>query len=460
MKEKVKWMLILFMLLICVFIGASWVDSAVLCGMQIVSAEQRVNLTEGLEYVENAEGIENLLNYENQSIPYDQQTNTFYVSQNMNTEDFEGSFSLCEKGIIYLDKDDYIHDKTKAISEGHSFTIWIVVEQTYMTCHLIFTGLPIVNLQTEKEISTEKQSGYFSLYNPYDEEVNQYSIKISDMLLKEAIASRTISCELYKEDYIDTKKLNLLNMGKYSEWKLYAVTEKERNPVGMMLAAYVWNTICEEEENQKLQRKYELAEVFLNGEYQGLYCMAPKVDEKFLDMDEDDFLCRIEDMENVDSIQENTNVVGYNFFLQVTGSVKNAEENFYVLYDKSADSYCKIPAKYSFCFGEFPADKGWLSMQADTYMIEDIAFEQYLWNSAISERMSILSLWNEMRQRGLSMESMLALVQKYQQTLERSGYVARSMDAEEWLQKCEQVRQYVIKRMDYLDDYYNAIGGN
>lgn len=476
MKEKIRWMFILFILLVCVFGITNWVNNAVMCGIQIVSKEEMENLTEGLNYIETIENIDNLIYYEKQVMPYDSRTNTFYVSQNINTVDFTGSFTLNENEYdMYIEKDDYMQDKEKAISEGHSFKIWILEGQSYMCCNLIFTGLPIMNFQMERELSEEKEGGYFILYNPYDEEVNQYSIKISDMLLKEAITSRTLSCELYKKDYTHTKKLNLLNIGKYSSWKLYSITEKERNPVSIMLSAYVWNTICDENNKKKLRRSYELVEVFLNGEYRGLYCLAPKLNKTYFDVDEDSFIWRIEDVaseeraENngdylddfqMNNINQNRNVVDYDFFLQVTGSIKNGEEDFFILYDGTEESYYKIPAKYTFCFGEFPTKQGYLSINADTYMVEDTEFEMYIANCMMQEKKEITIQWNAIRKSGLSTDNILEQSQKYYQVLEKSGCFTRGIHAEDFTTKYEQVKQYVVNRMDYLDFYYNAIDGN
>ena len=89
-----------------------------------------------------------------------------------------------------------------------------------------------------------------------------------------------------------------------------------------------------------LQRDFRLVEVFLNGEYYGLYCMAPKTNETYLNLAEGDYLYRIEDVENTDNVEDfvnsifldsenrHSNICDYNFFLQATGSMKNAEEDF------------------------------------------------------------------------------------------------------------------------------------
>lgn len=465
MKEKIRWIGILLVLLFCVFGITRWVDNSMVCGVQIIPTEKLMDLAEGMEHIEVAENIEELICFDGQIVPYNKKSNTFYVSQNADTFIFDGNFSvLGDNCNIYIEKDSCLENKSKAIREGHTFKLWIIDEQAYTTVNLIFTGLPILNLQMKQELSEEETPCHLMLYNPYDEEVNLYSIKTSESLLKEKIASGTLSLKLYNKDYSDGKKLNLLSIGKHSSWKLYPITEKDRNPVGVMLSAYVWNAICEGEDKIKLQRDFGMVEVFLNGEYLGLYCMAPKINETYLDLAEGDYLYRIEDVENTDNISfnsenRNSNICDYNFFLQLTGSMKNAEEDFFVMYDESEDFYYRIPAKHTFCFAEFPAEQGYLSMEAEKYIVQDEIFAAYIQDGTVQEKIKITEQWNTLRQNGLSTEELLTQAQQYQQLLEKSGYFARSGN-EELVNRCAQVQQYVTKRMDYLDCYYGTIDGN
>ena len=174
-------------------------------------------------------------------MPYNKKTNTFYVSQNTDTVSFDGSFTVLENNCsIYIEKDSCLEDKSKAIQEGHLFKLWIVDGQIYTTVNLIFTGLPILNLQMEQELSEEEATCHLMLHNPYDEEVNQYSIKTSESLMKEKIASGTLSLKLYKKDY-DDGKIKFVKHGKTFFVEIVPCYGKDRNPVGIMLSAYVWN---------------------------------------------------------------------------------------------------------------------------------------------------------------------------------------------------------------------------
>ena len=64
MKREDKVVCILLVLLFCVFGIARWIDKSMVCGVQIISTDKLMELTEGMDYVEVAENIEELICFE------------------------------------------------------------------------------------------------------------------------------------------------------------------------------------------------------------------------------------------------------------------------------------------------------------------------------------------------------------------------------------------------------------
>ena len=490
MKKKPIWMLCLIVALFGFYAAVGSIDAMEFNGMRVMSGEQLERLTEGLNRVRNPQNADTLIELDGHAIPYDRSHNTFYVSQPLEGGEYAGTFTAAgDNCTVYLQQDDALEDKQSAIAEGHIFTLWFVTENDYTVSNLIFTGLPMVRICTdEKSLADEFGRGNIIVQNPDDNDVVTMSIKESAMEAKTNYNSGTISFRLYKDNYKEERDLSLLGLGKQTSWKLYPVYRKDYSASREMVAFYIWNSICGD---STLQKGMEYAEIIVDGEYRGLYYLAPKVGKGFLDLGEDDraYECeefledgtKLYDVVGDDNTPENCraleeyeslwradnhdfaqidmdNYINYNIYLQAACAIQNSMEEHFVIACKKDGEYIfrMMPGRSKFVFGLYPPDIGWQSVTATENVIED---DGYLFIASQSEeiRLRTAERWRELRRNALSTDSLLQTAYLYEQRLADSGYIVREEEPGAFPTWCDDLHDMIRERMDYLDSYYGNI---
>lgn len=164
---------------------------------------------------------------------------------------------------------------------------------SYSQAHLVFTTLPLVNLDTHGKpiIKDERTSCQFTLFDPLCRLPEQQAIfsHLSGIKVRGASAStypkKAYSVELQDENGEETDA-SLLNLREDGDWILdamYIDHARMRN----RLCTDIWNSF-----NQVPHQKKEpeaingtrgyFVEVILNQQYNGLYCLTEKIDRKQL----------------------------------------------------------------------------------------------------------------------------------------------------------------------------------
>lgn len=465
--------------LFCSVIIFHILDNGMLCSVKLMSEKELMQMCSDKIFVEYAVNIDNLLLFNGHPIPYDEETNCFYICQNIENEEYSGTINTVSEDVdVWIVKDDYTHKLKDAVRQGHTFSVWVAEKDSYAICHIIFTGLPVVELDTEGEIGPEYIFGSIGVWNPNDKETGIISCKESCMLLKCSESLETYTTKLMDQEGVNHRKLSLLNMGKYDAWKLYAVSEKDTTYLRSMLSYLLWNSINTAE---KFNRPCQYAEVIVNNEYKGLFVVAPRIDDDFLELgetgrvismkspgngagmsgeySEDDTVYSAKEAYGVETLQLD-NLAEYFLFLELTYAYQNVLDNFYVIWDSTDQQSFLMPGKIEYSFGIFPDRLQYMTWQMQDRVLTPqlLEFEGVFSDEGIRQRM--VQRWKALRSGELSNEKLLRLIDELQIYLSESGYVARCGAAkgnpDSHAAGMGELINYLTVRMEVLDRYYGT----
>lgn len=490
MEKRQIWMLCLIAALLSSLLLIGRTDAMELNGLYVMSEEELTQMVADLPRADHLLPLDRMIQFEGKRVPFDQTKSTFYVSQKLEETAYEGAFTpVGEDCLVCIQEDEILEDKQKAISGGHVFKIWFVTKEAYAVADLIFTGLPVIDIHSdENDLTQDYTRGQIVIQNPNDHDVVTMSAKASQMEAKINDHTGTISFRLYKKDYAEERNLSLLGLGKRSAWKLYPVSEKDESASREMMAAYLWNCVCEED---TLKKGMEYAEVIVDGEYQGLYYLAPKIGRGYLNLQEEDCLYECEALQedgtkrykiidSVDYLQGNSllktyedmwkeeeqtfsqidleNYMNYHIYLQAACAVGNSVEEYYVAARQIEESclFSKIPERSRSVLGMYPQEIGWQSLFAAEKIIEDAEYDALAAQIQGLESQTA-QRWMELRKDVLSTDNLLRMACLYEQRLADSGYIARRGEVNAYIMGCHALHGLIEERMKYLDRYYGVI---
>lgn len=467
-NKKIIWGSV-FIVLLLFSIGAfHLLENQTVCSVTIESKEKLSQICAQKTYMEYIDNAKDLILFEKQPVPYDKESNCFYICQDMYGEKYDGVISAVSDDIsIWIEDDDYSRNKKDALSQGHSFSLWIATKDRYAVCRLIFTGLPIVELHTDAEPGTEYRSGNIDVWNPQDGEIKAISGKDSCSLIKRSENLETYTVKLTDKKSVENRKMSLLDMGKYDAWKLYAVSAKDKTYIRSMLAYTLWNRINSVE---KLDKPCRYAELIVNDEYQGLFLLTPRVDEDFMVLDEGGEVIHIEidKTENVsgkESFYETEalnidNLTEYFLFLEMTYAYENIMDDLYLIRDGKSGRSFLVPGKIEYSLGIFPNRMQYLSWRMEERILtgKDLGITDEEMCRYLKKETGWM--WRSLRQESLSDDVLITMINEQKQYLSAAGFAARSVshnsEADSYERSVGELTEYLLERMEVLDKYYDA----
>lgn len=491
--KKIVWCVILMTLLCAFTLVFHIMDRGRVCNVKLESEERLLQICAGKDYIAHADNAKDLLLFENQAIPYDEASNSFYICQDIRQKEYRGTITAASENIaIWMLEDDYAYEFAEALRQSHSFSVWIATQDSYTICKIVFTGLPVVVLDTQEKAGMQYIQGAIHVWNPMDEEIGTISCKKGDAEIKCSQSMETYTVKFMNKEGNEHRKLSVLDMGKYDAWKLYEVSKQDMTYIRSMLAYLVWNRI---NVGERLDRPCRYAEVIINGEYSGLYLLAPRIDENYLDLEENGKVVSI-DMRrdgtgesattgatentgakrvvapenNVGNIYEAEafrfdNLVEYFLFLEMTYAFENVANDFYVAWDEEQGQTFLLPGKIEYSFGIFPNRLQYMTWRAQERMLTpelvDLAAKEGVAEDGdLEQRMG--ERYRELRKETISDDALFKLVDELQAYLCESGYIARSganKDGENhYEEKIGELIRYLTERMEVLDKYYGTEG--
>lgn len=451
-RARLQWggfLLIVLVLFILLCLGA---EHSSIFDVSIVDQETLTDLCAGKEFIQNPGNLQELIFFQEEQIPYDAATNTFYVTQNMDTDEYEGTLTAVDGVHLYFGKTDYLSSKDKLLESGGILTLWIITEDRYTLCEVTCTGLPVFQLISGDGITQSYGTGTAVLWEPYDEELATIAKKSSDSLIKKSVSGETYSVKFRKDNGTDSRKLSLLSSEKYDAWKLYQVSDKDGTFIRSFLAYQLWNHF---DSSGLLQRDCYLIELLINNSYQGLYLLLPRVDDDYFDGSNVSIL-QTNDVSVDLTGAEPHNLLDYYLFLQMTYAHQNVSCGQYFINMENA-SYL-MPERIEYCMGISPERLGYLDYLSTSNMIQMSDFVSAQEQASYLEQ-NASSRWCEARETFLTEEALTQGIDDMSSYLIKSGFITRYIaNVENWLDyqsNLDELYTYFTERLIAIDEYYS-----
>ncbi len=233
------------------------------------------------------------LRFADVSLPCDRASGTFYLPVNMESEEWErGSFTSGQKGVrIYLLDNPLEDSKKTVVREGKAYRLLAVRGDVCREYGVVFTGLPILSIETDQEIRYEEVYGSMRLLLSDTKEDWVFESPMSGHIRggsSRLNPKKSYKITLYKQNQVGSGSLrknqaSLLNMRKDDEWLLYSIYSEDTK-LRDKLSLDIWNESGAVRMDSKGHYGYhmEYIEVFQNGKYWGLYGLMEPVDYKQL----------------------------------------------------------------------------------------------------------------------------------------------------------------------------------
>lgn len=220
----------------------------------------------------------------NHGVPlaYDAQQNTFYCTLGLDQGSEWPDIHLTApdaSGITLCFTDDYTFDScATAIREGYPYEIMAYTDETYAYFDIVFTGLPIVTLYAQEEITTEDTPATVRIFqqgDPLLEGPARVHLRGDGSLAW--LAKRGYKVEFTRTTNGDKKTFsNVPGIGLTDDLVMLAMGFDEtlmRDRLSWEMAALIWP-----EDEAFSARPVHYAELFVNDSYEGVYLLTTPYD--------------------------------------------------------------------------------------------------------------------------------------------------------------------------------------
>ena len=513
-KSVRVWIVVASLLFLSFFLNYEWIAMRTGRNVITVSLKSTEEISECVENKQRVPGDNKLLSYDDAGVAYDAGTNTIFIPQSMSEEYWEGRLKLpAGDGKIYFVEDVYWQNKSEAISIGHAFELYHVNAKEYSVFNVVFTGMPIMNIQTGEQVGPEEDrtwSGDVWVYDQYrtagriQQAQCQYRVRGG--------SSREREKSSYKLELTD-KKLSLLGMREDDDWILNALYD-DTGLIHNKLSFAVWHEIATYNNVPNDEGvTCEYVEVFRDNEYIGVYLLTERIDQKTLSLGNRDILykCRAERIpeehnytnENTDDLRpifilkypkdlteedwnplkqwvncfckeefetyeegekllNMENAIDYNIFALLIAGVDNIRKNVFLIAEHQTDDtyvFKKVPWDMNSTWGN-----PWVSYEPE--FITDVS----TWCTDIStlyfyDETKVADLlyarWIELRESNVITKEKLSEMLSAELTyLHGSGAYARNYQKWSYMEEGwqdEYVYEFIDGRIDFLDVYFQQL---
>lgn len=493
----------------------------------IVSSEQADDIIAGRE--EAAYLIEELA-FGEETLFYDDSDGTFYYSL------IEGNTDAYDPGLkIKSEKKDlklaFIEGEINAdgIKNNAAITFLAYTDEVYCTYHLKCTTLPLMNIECPEEILDDAVPMKMVLFDNGIDAAGRLVCSEGEIHLRGATASaypkKGFRFSLRIESIggnMRPNHISLLGMRQDDDWLLYAGyndQEKIRN----VFSSNLWEYTCAEDNAWGIDfgMEYKYLELFINGEYWGLYALGYPIDEKQVCIDTDseeavlykhglgseslrftkeggifgglkgspdenmrnrsflqnyyyDLYTNADDNKRLLSGIDPDNAVDFYLFINLIQGTDNVDliKNYYILLQKGKEGTKAFYAPWDLdltwgnhYIGVLSENCTYPYAHSEDYncVIESGYLSQLLINGDASVWELIFEKYRMLRENGWSEENINALLDRYEADIFASGAYCRDM--ERWPDgtygeagdELNVFRSYVMNRLREADLYYERL---
>lgn len=233
-------------------------------------------------------------------VPVDYIEKTFYVPIDMESDEWETlEFTSGNPEYQILFSEDFTqYDKKELIAEGTDIKFLVYNDTEFSTYHLIFTGLPMIDISTEEGIENQKEIAGNAVF--YDTDFSAQGIQTSDYYghvrgnTSTLYPKKGYKLNLTKQGAdgsIEQNKLSLFDMRKDDDWILYAIYNDE-SKLRVKLSIDLWNEFGAREisPNSTYNSNLTYVELIVDESYYGMYALMEPIDGKQLNLKANDYL--------------------------------------------------------------------------------------------------------------------------------------------------------------------------
>ena len=290
MEQIKKIVIIGSVIFLCVFLGRNYIYDACVTNIMSIGVIDSEEVETKEKIIKNPGEIGIL--YNDLPVVFDESTNTIFIPQNIYAEGWKGKIQVKE-GKLGFDEKTFADKKNEVVKDGHVYKFYWYDEKAYCEYNLVFSGMPIVSLQTKETLDETQEvwSGTVEIYDVY--RTSQFYQKYDCVFNVRGASTKRFPKKSYKVELTD-KKTSVLGMRTDDDWIMNALYD-DAGLIHNKVSMEIWDEITGYN-SVKGDEGYdaEYAEVFLDGQYQGVYLVGERVDEKQLELKENDILykCR------------------------------------------------------------------------------------------------------------------------------------------------------------------------
>lgn len=232
-------------------------------------------------------------------VPFDDAEKTFYISVDMEDEEWERLefFSGQSEFQILFPENITENDKKSVIAQGKKFPMLVYNETQWAIYYITFSGLPLIDITTNEGFYNENITGNAVFYDTdftsggvvesgycghlRGNTSRMYPKKGYKLnLTKDTVSGTTVS-----------NKESLFGMRKDDDWILYAMYNDE-SKIRDSLSIQIWNLFGARAVSQRSTYGTNLTyvELFADNRYCGLYGLMEPIDSKQLSLKSEDYL--------------------------------------------------------------------------------------------------------------------------------------------------------------------------
>ena len=237
------------------------------------------------------------LRFEGSVVPFEEETDTVYIPQSMDDNDWTGNLQAAGNGGKVCILADGLTDPKKrqgAIEDGTGYRIAVIFKGSFMEGRVVFSGLPEVSIQYEDgEIQgKEIHEGRISVLDPYRKEYMSFPCSFHVRGATSIIFEKK-SYRIELHDAVgNNEDASLLGLREDDDWILNAVGT-DKSLAREKICYDLWKKLGLMEEDPVPAPEMEYTELFINGEYMGVYGLMYPVDRKLMDMKPGDLLYKV-----------------------------------------------------------------------------------------------------------------------------------------------------------------------
>lgn len=231
----------------------------------------------------------------------DNSTRTIYISQNVSgnytAKDMEGVLQCADSSLrLKLVEDENFDALHTAVADNVGLKLLVFASDgRYDEYVVVISSLPIMNISggiyAADDEGDDLFAGEMSFWDGYDEEYSGYKTEHCYMEWHQrGTSSANKDKKPWKLSAKDAdgknKNISLCGLGSDDDWLLSAMARDDLD-IREKFIMDLCGEVSAATNGEVLSSRAEYVELVLNGEYQGLYIIMRRIDEKYLGLDDD-----------------------------------------------------------------------------------------------------------------------------------------------------------------------------